>query len=136
MSHEMEYSMKRTPPTGRQRRGAAAVALTATAALLLGACTSTGETPDTSNTSDGATDAPAGDINPDGIIEAGISYALGGSFDPMLASGAVNLAANWHTMEGLTDLDPVTREVYAALGAELPTKVDETTFEVDLRDGA
>ena len=130
--------MKRTPPIGRQRRGAVtAIALTATAALLLGACTSPSadESPEPSGDTD-ATAAPEGETNPDAIIEAGISYSLGGSFDPMLASGAVTLAANWHTMEGLTDLDPVTREVYAALGADLPNQVDETTFEVDLRDGA
>ncbi|SHJ51054.1 peptide/nickel transport system substrate-binding protein [Tessaracoccus bendigoensis DSM 12906] len=39
-------------------------------------------------------------------------------------------------MEGLTELNPATREIYAALGAELPTQVDETTYEVKLRDGA
>jgi peptide/nickel transport system substrate-binding protein len=77
-----------------------------------------------------------GEVSPDAIIEAGISYSLGGSFDPMLASGAVTLAANWHTMEGLTELDPVTREVYPALGEGLPEQVDETTYEVDLREGA
>lgn len=32
--------------------------------------------------------------------------------------------------------DPATREVYTALGAELPTQIDDTTWEVSLREGA
>jgi peptide/nickel transport system substrate-binding protein len=78
----------------------------------------------------------AADIDPDAIIEAGISYALSGSFDPMIASGAVTVAANWHIFEGLVDLDPVTKKPYAALAADLPTKVDDTTYEIDLRADA
>jgi N-acylglucosamine-6-phosphate 2-epimerase len=42
----------------------------------------------------------------------------------MVTTGAVTVAANWHTLEGLTELDPVTREVYAALGAELLVMAD------------
>lgn len=85
----------------------------------------------------GAAVPPAdGDYDPEATIEAGISYSLSGGFDPMTASGAVTVAANWHTMEGLTELDPVTREVVPALGVDLPEQVDETTYEVDLREGA
>jgi len=73
----------------------------------------------------------------DGVIEAGISYELGtNGYDPMTTTAALTLAANWHTMEGLTEIHPATREVYAALGAELPTTVNDTTWEVTLRDGA
>ena len=54
----------------------------------------------------------------------------------MIASGAVTVAANWHIFEGLVDLDPVTKEPYAALAAELPTKVDDTTYDIDIREGA
>ena len=73
----------------------------------------------------------------DGTITAGISYELGtNGYDPMTTTSALTVAANWHTMEGLTELHPATREVYAALGADLPTMVDDTTYEVTLRDGA
>lgn len=88
------------------------------------------------NASDPSASKAAAEVDPAGIIEAGISYSLSGSFDPMIASGAVTVSANWHIFEGLVDLDPVTKEPYAALAAELPTKVDDTTYDVDLREGA
>jgi peptide/nickel transport system substrate-binding protein len=115
--------------TSRHRAGRLA-ALTAggvAVALVLAACSSSA-TPETNG--------PAGAVDPDAIIEAGISYALGGSFDPMLATGAVTLAANWHIFEGLVDLDPVTREPYSALAADLPAQIDDTTYEIDIREGA
>ena len=75
--------------------------------------------------------------NPDGTITAGISYELGTSgYDPMTTTAGLTVAANWHTLEGLTELDAVSREAYAALGKDLPMKVDDTTYEVALRDGA
>lgn len=82
------------------------------------------------------TAAAQGDVDQDAVIEAGISYPLSGGFDPMTTTGAVTVAANWHVFEGLTELDPATRDVYAALGADLPKEVDDTHYEVDLRDGA
>lgn len=73
----------------------------------------------------------------EGVITAGISYERGSNgYDPMTTSAALTIAANWHIFEGLTEIDPVTRAVYAALGAELPKKIDDTTYEVKLRDGA
>lgn len=72
----------------------------------------------------------------DATIQAGIAYGLSGTFDPLSASGAVTVAANWHTMEGLVDLDPVTRQPYAALAAEMPSSADGIEFVVKLRDGA
>ena len=78
-----------------------------------------------------------GSANPDGTITAGISYELGTSgYDPMTTTAGLTVAANWHTLEGLTELDAVSREAYAALGKDLPMKVDDTTYEVALRDGA
>ncbi len=71
-----------------------------------------------------------------GSMEAGISYQLSTGFDPMLATGATPLAANLHVFEALVDLHPATREPYLALAAEDPTMVDDTTYEVQLRDGA
>ncbi|MER5423350.1 ABC transporter substrate-binding protein [Streptosporangium roseum] len=69
-------------------------------------------------------------------IEAGISYALSTGFDPMTSSGATPVAANMHVFEALFDLDPATRESYAALAARDLEKVDDTTYKVALRDGA
>ena len=81
--------------------------------------------------------APAVAANPDGTITAGISYELGtNGYDPMTTTAALTVAVNWHTLEGLTELHPDTREVYAALGKELPKQLDDTTWEVALRDGA
>jgi peptide/nickel transport system substrate-binding protein len=76
------------------------------------------------------------DVDLDATILAGIAYGLSGTFDPLNASGAVTLAANWHLLEGLVDLDPVTREPYAALAAEMPTTTDGTTYAIALREGA
>jgi peptide/nickel transport system substrate-binding protein len=75
-------------------------------------------------------------IDLDATIQAGIAYGLSGTFDPLNASGAVTVAANWHTMEGLVDLDPVTRQPYAALAAEMPTSADGIEYIVKLREGA
>ncbi len=71
-----------------------------------------------------------------GTIEAGISYALSTGFDPMTSSGATPYAANMHIFEGLVDLHPATREPYLALAAAEPKQVNDTTWEVELRDGA
>ncbi len=82
--------------------------------------------------------APATPGKSGGTITAGISYELGtNGYDPMTTTSALTVAANWHTLEGLTELDPAApREVYAALGAALPKQVDDTTWEVSLRSGA
>jgi peptide/nickel transport system substrate-binding protein len=74
--------------------------------------------------------------NLDGTIEAGISYTLSSGFDPMTASGATPVAANMHVFEGLVDLDPVTREPYAALATAMPQQVNSTTYRASLRKGA
>ncbi len=85
---------------------------------------------------------PGGDTKPvegdaKGTITAALSYELGtNGYDPMTTTSALTIAANWHTMEGLTELHPATRDVFPALGADLPTQVDDTTWEVKLRDGA
>ncbi|MGK9149390.1 ABC transporter substrate-binding protein [Plantibacter flavus] len=116
------------PTRRRAGRVTALVVGTVATAIVLAGCGA-------SNPSTSGSTASAA-IDPDGIIEAGISYSLNGSFDPMIASGAVTVSANWHIFEGLVDLDPVTKQPYAALAAEMPTKVDDTTYEIDLREGA
>lgn len=84
------------------------------------------------------TQAPAGSgaAKQEGTIKAAISYELGtNGYDPMSTSAALTVAANWHTMEGLTEIEPASRETYAALAKELPSG-DGKTVDVALRDGA
>lgn len=109
-------------------------------AATLAACAGSGGS---SSSASATAEAPAAaspdlaKINKDGEIKAGISYELNNSgYDPMKATAALTVAANWHIFEGLTELDLITRKPYAALGADLPTMVDETTYEVALREGA
>lgn len=105
-------------------------------AVSLSACGNDNDSKPGASTS-GSQGGNAAAANKDGKITAGISYELGtNGYDPMSTSGALTVAANWHTLEGLTELDPASRECYAALGADLPKKVDDTTYEVTLRDGA
>ncbi|GAA1585851.1 ABC transporter substrate-binding protein [Leucobacter aridicollis] len=113
----------------RAGRFAATAAGTLAAALALTACGGAGAQPESNAGAEAS-------VDPDGIIEAGISYALSGSFDPMVASGAVTVAANWHIFEGLVDLNPVTKEPEATLAADLPKQIDDTHYEIDLREGA
>ena len=114
----------------------AAASLTAT----LAACGTTQNNPTqgaspTGSTAPSTTAAPQG---PSGTITAGISYELGtNGYDPMTTTSALTVAANWHTMEGLTEIDPSgDRKAYAALAADLPKMVDDTHWEATLRDGA
>ncbi len=116
-----------------RRRNAARVTAVAAgvlaAALAFAGCTGAG-----APTASPTTSAKA--IDPNATIEAGISYSLSGSFDPILASGAVTVAANWHVFESLVDLDPVTKKPTLALASAMPKKIDATTYEITLRKGA
>ncbi|ASK66436.1 ABC transporter substrate-binding protein [Brachybacterium avium] len=115
-------------------RGSAAIAGAAGIVAGIGACAPT-DSGGSGSGSDGG-GAPAGEADPDGHLTAAISYELGtNGYDPMTTSAALTIAVNWHTLEGLTELHPVTREVYAALGTEVPT-ADGTSVDVTLRDGA
>ncbi|MCQ9342647.1 ABC transporter substrate-binding protein [Corynebacterium kozikiae] len=83
-----------------------------------------------------STGADASALNEDGTITAAISYELGtNGYDPMVTSAALTVAANWHTLEGLTEIDAATGETYAALASSMPT-ANGTTAEVQLREGA
>lgn len=90
----------------------------------------------------GTTDAQdttgGGEAAEDGTITAAISYELGtNGYDPMTTTAALTVAVNWHTLEGLTEIDPATREVYPALGTELPVVSEGgTSVDVTLREGA
>lgn len=110
------------------------------AAALTGSLAACGTTPAQRQTTGTGTEGTAGPAaaNEQGTITAGISYELGtNGYDPMTTTAALTLAANWHTMEGLTEILPSgEREVYPALASALPTQVDDTTWEATLRDGA
>ncbi len=103
----------------------AAAAFTATLSACGGAASTTTGT--TTNTAA---------VNKDLTIEAGISYALSTGFDPLSSSGATPMAANLHIFEGLIELHPATRQPYNALAATDPKKVNDTTYQVTIRDGA
>ncbi|MFC8039652.1 ABC transporter substrate-binding protein [Paenarthrobacter sp. NPDC057355] len=103
----------------------AAAAFTATLSACGGAA---------STTTGNATNTAA--VNKDLTIEAGISYALSTGFDPLSSSGATPMAANLHIFEGLIELHPATREPYNALAASDPKKVNDTTYQVTIREGA
>jgi peptide/nickel transport system substrate-binding protein len=86
-------------------------------------------------TTSGAT-ANEAPVNKDLTIEAGLSYPLSTGFDPISSSGATPMAANLHVFEGLVELHPATREPYNALAGADPKMVNDTTYQVTIRDGA
>ena len=56
-----------------------------------------------------ASSSGGGSAKEDGAIKAAISYELGtNGFDPMTTTAALTIAVNWHTLEGLTEIDPAT----------------------------
>lgn len=121
---------------GASRRGfLQLVGAIGAAATLTGTLSACGTTP--TQRGDSGSAAPTSG-NADGTITAAISYELGtNGFDPMTTTSALTVAANWHTMEGLTEILPSgNRDVYPALGAALPKMVDDTTYEVTLRNNA
>lgn len=126
----------RQPTTSRRRFLQASGALGSAAVLVgsLDACG--GDNPNKRDSDSNSGKAASADKN--GTINAGISYELGtNGYDPMTTSAALTVAANWHTMEGLTEIMPTPdRKVYAALAKDMPKKVGDKTYEVTLRDGA
>lgn len=128
-----------TTPAGSSRRDfirlTGTLGMAAGLAVSLAACGGKAKTAGGAKGSAMATDQEV--THKDGVITAGISYELGtNGYDPMTTSSALTVAANWHTLEGLTELHPATREVYAALASDMPKKVDDTTYEVSLRKDA
>ncbi|MDO4612886.1 MAG: ABC transporter substrate-binding protein [Actinomycetaceae bacterium] len=110
------------------QRCVATVALGATAALALSACGSGG------SSSSGSSESAS--AKGDGTITAAVAYE-NDNFNPISASSALVLGANWHVMEGLYELDMTDFKPYKALAAEdEPTKISDTEYEVKLREGA
>lgn len=76
------------------------------------------------------------DANPDGTIRAAISYELGtNGYDPLTTTSALTIAVNWHTLEGLTEIDPATGEVLPGLAEQVP-QLEGTAIDITLREGA
>ncbi|MDO4412237.1 ABC transporter substrate-binding protein [Cutibacterium sp.] len=131
-----------TTPMGSKfdRRGfmklTGSIAMAAGLTASLSACG--GDNPN-KKTSPGGGGASSAAGNSNGTITAAISYELGTSgYDPMTTSAALTVAVNWHTFEGLYEVEPTEpTKVYAALAADdKPKKIDDKTYEVTLRDGA
>ncbi len=117
-------------------KGAAAMGLAAGWSASLAACASPGQEAGEEAGEGAGARTVAGGVKDDGTITAAISYELGtNGYDPMTTSAALTVAANWHTLEGLTEIDPATRETYAALATALPA-TEGTSVEVTLREGA
>ena len=117
-----------TTPAGASRRDfirlTGTLGVAAGLAASLAACGGKGKTAGGAKASGMATDQEV--THKDGVITAGdFLRSLGtNGYDPMTTSSALTVAANWHTLEGLTELHPATREVYAALASDMPKKVD------------
>lgn len=117
----------------RNKWGAKALALAAACALTLTACGGGGSKKSESTSSD----APAkSEVIKGGTIKAAVAYESN-NYDPSSTSSALALGANWHVVEGLYELDMTDFKPYKALAkTDDPVKVDDTTYEVQLRDGA
>lgn len=70
-----------------------------------------------------------------GTITGGSGYQ-GNNFHPDTTSSAFCMGVNINVMEGLYGFDFHDFSIYNQLAADEPVKVDDTTYEVTLRDGA
>lgn len=121
----------------RTLRRATGVLATASMVVALAACAPSDSGADAPDADAGEAEGAGAAGDADGTIRAGISYELGtNGYDPMTTSAALTIAANWHTLEGLTELDPATGEAYNALAGDGLEEVDETTYTATLREGA
>lgn len=68
-----------------------------------------------------------------------IKVAMVDYFDKFDFVGAANptiVSIGWHILEGLYDINPYTNETYPALADDSPVKIDDTTYEITLRENA
>lgn len=89
------------------------------------------------NSNSGSGDAAASDggTKGGGTLSYGSAYSTQ-NYDPSSTSSALALSANLNVVEGLYELDFHDYSTYNGLATGDPVKVDDTTFEVTLRDGA
>lgn len=102
-------------------------AVAATAGLGLTGCG--GGSEDTGSTA--AADGEKGG----GTITAGCAYTTK-NFDPSSTSSALAVGTNWHVIEGLYGIDFHDYSVFDELADGDPAQIDDTTYEITLRDGA
>ena len=57
-------------------------------------------------------------------------------FDFIGAANPTIVSIGWHILEGLYDNNPLTNEIYPAIATDFPTKIDDLTYEITLRDNA
>lgn len=114
--------------TRRSFLGAAA-ATSAAAALALSGC---GSSASSSSASSAASDAKVAEK-----ITAALANKMSNN-NPIGMNGgsATGIAATWHVFESLYDLDVHDYTTYNALAADKPKVIDDTHYEVTLRDGA
>ncbi|MCI6548083.1 MAG: ABC transporter substrate-binding protein, partial [Coriobacteriaceae bacterium] len=103
---------------------------TAVAALGLAACGGGAST-----ASSGKDGKESGGATGGGVITAGSAYAPS-SYDPYSTGSAVLLGTNWHVIEGLYGIDYHDYSTFNELATGDPKQIDDTTFEVTIRDGA
>jgi len=70
-----------------------------------------------------------------GVITVGTSYATE-NYHPSTTSSALSLGTNWHVVEGLYGMDFHDYTVRNELATGDPVQVDETTYEISIREGA
>lgn len=100
------------------------------AALGLAACGGGAST-----ASSGKDGKESGGTTGGGVITAGSAYAPS-SYDPYSTGSAVLLGTNWHVIEGLYGIDYHDYSTFNELATGDPKQIDDTTFEVTIRDGA
>lgn len=108
------------------------IGLTGASAAVLGlaACGGTGSSSSSSSSSSSQAGTEGG-----GTITAGTAYSTQ-NYDPSSTSSALACGTNWQVVEGLYGIDFHDYSTFNELAADEPKKVDDTTFEVTLRDGA
>lgn len=115
--------------TRRGFLGAGAVA----AALGLAACGGGNTEPKTDEGGDSADNASGKEGG--GTITLGSAYAPS-SFDPCTTGSAIGISANWNVLEGLYGVDYHDYSIINELATADPEQIDDTTYEVTIRDGA
>ena len=70
-----------------------------------------------------------------GTITAGSAYATQ-NYDPSSTSSALSLGTNWQVVEGLYGINYHDYTTFPELATGDPTQVDDTTYEITLREGA
>lgn len=87
------------------------------------------------DTAAGSGTAASGGSEGGGTITAGSAYATQ-NYDPSSTSSALSLGTNWHVVEGLYGIDYHDYSTFPELATGDPTQVDDTTYDITLREGA